>query len=119
MVVFLSFGSYILKPNLIYNRINFKCTNEAAIGKSLELTSNALTKLRSENLWKLRTAIINCSLRLQLIICHKKELHSSLSSIKLVLIPKKCYQCKLVCTGTLNEWCKILTIKTLTEVNRT
>ena len=26
------------------------------------------------------------------------------------------YQCKLVCTGTMNEWCKILTIKTLTEV---
>ena len=24
--------------------------------------------------------------------------------------------CQLVCTGTMNEWCKILTIKTLTEV---
>ena len=56
------------------------------------------------------------SLRLQLIICHKKELLSSLSSIKLVLIRNKCYQCKLVCSGTMNEWCKILTIKTLTEV---
>ena len=28
-------------------------------------------------------------------------------------------QCKLVCTGTINEWCKILPIKTLTEVSRT
>ena len=58
-------------------------------------------------------------LRLQLIICHKKELLSSLSSIKLVLIRTKCYQCKLVCTGTIIEWCKMLTIKTFTEGNRT
>ena len=50
---------------------------------------------------------------------HKKELLSSLSSIKLVAIRNKCYQCKLVCTGTMNEWCKILTIKTLTDVNKT
>ena len=71
------------------------------------------------NLWKLQTAIINRPMRLQLIICHKKEVHSSLSSIKLVLIRDKCYLCKLVCTDTMNEWCKILTIKTLTEVNRT
>ena len=28
------------------------------------------------------------------------------------------YQCKLVCTGTMNNWWKILMIKTLTEVNR-
>ena len=103
MVVFLCFGSCILKFNIIQDKNKFKCT----------------TKLRSENLWKLRTAIINRPLRLQLIICHKKELLSSLSSIKLVLIRNKCYQCKLVCTGTMNEWCKILTIKTLTEVNRT
>ena len=34
-------------------------------------------------------------MRLQVIICHKKELLSSLSSIKLVLIRNKCYQCKL------------------------
>ena len=27
------------------------------------------------------------------------------------------YQSKLVCTDTMNEWCKLLTIKTLTEVN--
>ena len=39
--------------------------------------------------------------------------------IKLVLIRSKCYQCKLVCTDAMNEWCKILTIKPLTEVNRT
>ena len=76
-------------------------------------------KLRSENLWKLPTAIINRPLRLHLIICHKKELLSSLSSIKLVLIRNKCYQCKLAFTGTMNEWCKKLTVKTLTEVNRT
>ena len=31
-------------------------------------------KLRSENLWKLRTAIINRPMRLQLSICHKQEL---------------------------------------------
>ena len=58
-------------------------------------------------------------MKLQLIICLKKELLSLLSSIKLVLIRNKFYQCKLVYTGTMNEWCKILTIKTLTEVNRT
>ena len=57
-------------------------------------------------------------MKLQLIIRHKKELLSLLASIKLELIRNKCYQCKLVCTGTMNEWCKILTIKTLTEVNR-
>ena len=85
----------------------------------LEISSNALTKLRSENLWKLRTAMINRRLRLQLIICHKKVLRSSLSSVKLLLIGNKCYQSKLVCIGTMNEWCKILTIKTLTEVKRT
>ena len=38
------------------------------------------------------------------------------ASIKLVQIRNKCYQCKLVCTGVMNEWCKILTIKTFTEV---
>ena len=76
-------------------------------------------KLRLENLWKLRTAIIDRPMRLQLIICHKKELLSSLSSITLVLIRNKCYQSQLVCIIMINEWCKILTIKTLTEVNRT
>ena len=65
----------------------------------IKVSSNALTKLRSENL----TAIINRLMRLQLIICHKKELLSSLSSIKLVLMRYKCYQCKLVCTGTMSE----------------
>ena len=99
MVFFLCVGRYILLPK-------FK----------IKISSNALTKLQSENLWKLRTVIINRPMRLQLIICHKKEL---LSSVKLVLIRNKCYQCKLVCTSTMNECCKILTIKTLTEVNRT
>ena len=37
------------------------------------MNSNALTKLRSENLWKLLTAIVNRPLRLQLIICHTKR----------------------------------------------
>ena len=46
-------------------------------------------------------------MKLKLIICHKNELLSSVSSIKLVLIRNKCYQCKLVGTGTMNEWCKI------------
>ena len=39
---------------------------------------------------------------LQLIICHEKELLSSLSSIKLVLMRNKCYQGKLDCTGTIS-----------------
>ena len=100
MVVFLCFGSYSLPSNLVFK---------------IKIGSNALTKLRSENLWKLRTEFD--LMRMQLIICHKKELLSSLSSIKLVLALNKCYLCKLVCTGTMNEWCKILTIKTLTKVN--
>ena len=59
-------------------------------------------------------------MRLQLIICLKKRTpFFAFSSIKLVLIRNKRYQCKLVCTGPMNECCKILTIKTLTEVNRT
>ena len=75
--------------------------------------SNALTKLQSENLWKLQTAIINRPMRLQLIICQKKELLSSIfSSIKLVIIRNKCYQSKLVCTGTMSKWCKKLAMKT-------
>ena len=41
------------------------------------------------------------------------------TNIKLILICNKCYQCKLVCTGPMTEWCKILMINTLTEVNRT
>ena len=48
----------------------------------MKISSNALTRLRSENLWKLGTAIINRPMKLQLIICHKKELLSLLSSIK-------------------------------------
>ena len=101
---FFCFGSYILQSNLIF---------------TIKISSKALTKLRSVSFWKLRTAIINRFMRLELIICPKKERISSLSSIKLVPIRNKCYQCKLVCTGTMNEWCKILTIKILTEVNRT
>ena len=79
-------------------------SNEAAIRKSLEIVN-------SDN--------YNRPMRLQVIISHKKELLSSLSSIKLVPIRNKCYLCKLVCIGMMHEWCKILTIKTLTEVNRT
>ena len=78
----------------------------------------ALMKLGLEILWKLQTAIINRPMRLQLIICHKKELLSSLSSIKLVLICNKCYQCKLVGI-MINEWCEILTTKIFTKVNKT
>ena len=44
----------------------------------IKIGSNALTKLRLVNLWKLRTAIINRPKRLQIIICRKKELLSSL-----------------------------------------
>ena len=102
MVVFLCFGSHSLQSNLIFK---------------IKISSNVLTKLQSENLWKLQTEFD--LMRLQLIICHKKELFSSLSSMKLVPTRNKCYQSKLVCTDSMNDWCKILTIKTLTEVNRT
>ena len=86
----------------------------------IKISSNAQTKLRSENLWKSRTAIIiNRPMRLQLNVSHKKDLLSWFSSIKLGLIPNKCFQCKLVCTGTINKWCKVSTIKTLTKVTRT
>ena len=57
--------------------------------------------------------LIDIPMRLQHIICHEKEFLSSPSFMKLVLIRNRCYQCKLVCTGTMNEWCKILTIKTI------
>ena len=36
---FLCFGSYILQSNLISRQNKFKCTNEAAIGKSLEIAN--------------------------------------------------------------------------------
>ena len=61
----------------------FKCTIEAAIRKSLEIANSD----------------INRPMRQQFIICHKNELLSLLSSIKLVLIRNKCYQCKLICTA--------------------
>ena len=57
MVVFLCLGSYSLQSNLIFK---------------IKISSNALTKLRSENLWKLRTEFD--LMRLQLIICHKRAL---------------------------------------------
>ena len=56
MEVFLCFGSYSLQSNQIFK---------------IKIRSNALTKLRSENHWKLRTEFD--LMRLQLIICHKKE----------------------------------------------
>ena len=63
----------------------------------IEIGSNALTNLRSENLWKLRRAIINRPMRLQLIICHKKRTSFfDFFSPTLVLIRNKCYRCKLV-----------------------
>ena len=40
IVVFLCFGSYILQANLIQDKNRFKCTNEAAIGKSLEIANS-------------------------------------------------------------------------------
>ena len=61
MVVFLFFGSYSLPSNLVFK---------------IKIGPNALTKLRSEYLWKLRTEFD--LMRMQLIICHKKELLSSL-----------------------------------------
>ena len=41
------------------------------------------------------------------------------SLIKLIQICNKCYQCKLFFTSTMNEWCKILPMKTITEVDKT
>ena len=57
MVVFLCFGSYILQSNLISNKNKFKCTNQAAIGKPLEIVNSNNIRL----------------IRLQVIICHKKR----------------------------------------------
>ena len=34
------FGSYILQFNLISRKNKFKCTNKAAIGKSLEIVNS-------------------------------------------------------------------------------
>ena len=59
--VFLCFGSYSLPSNVVFK---------------IKIGSNALMKLRSENLWKLQTEFD--LMRLQLIICHKKELLFSL-----------------------------------------
>ena len=39
MVVFLCFGSYILQSSLIQDRNKFKCTDEDAIEKSLEIAN--------------------------------------------------------------------------------
>ena len=89
--------SFCVLEVIFYSLIQFQDKN----------TFKCTTKLRSENLWKLRTAIIDRPMRLQLIVCLKKELLSSLSSVKLVLIRNKCYQCKLVCIGLMNEWYKI------------
>ena len=97
----------------------FEVTFYSLIYFNIKISSNALTKLRWKKLRKLRTAIIKRPMRLQLIICHKKELLPLLSSIKLKLIHNKCYQCKLICTGAMNKCCKILTIKILTEDNKT
>ena len=36
-----------------------------------------------------------------------------------MLIRNKCYQCKLIRAGTMNKWCKILTIKTRCGVEDT
>ena len=58
----------------LQDKNKFKCPNETAIGKSLDQ----------------RTATINRSMRLQLFICHKKELLSSLSSVKLELMHQGC-----------------------------
>ena len=45
-----------------------------SVNSWIKIGLNALTKLQSENLRKLWTAISNRSVRLQLIICHKKDL---------------------------------------------
>ena len=81
----------------------------------IEKGSNALTKLRSENFWKLRRAIINTPMRLQLNICHKKELLSLI-----FFFSNTCANTQQVlpvqtgCTGRMNEWCEKLAMKALT-----
>ena len=63
---------------------------------------------------KLRTAIINRPEAAAYYLPQKRAAFFAFSAIKLMLIGNKCYQCKLVCTGTMIEWCKKLTMKTLT-----
>ena len=59
MVVFLCFEVTFYSLILFQDKNKFKCTNDAL-------------KLRSENFGKLRTAIINRPMKLQLTICLKK-----------------------------------------------
>ena len=74
----------------------------------IKIGSNALTMLRSENLWKLRTAMkIKRSMKLQVIICRKRAPFFAFS-VKHLLTRKKCYQCKLVCAVAITESCKKL-----------
>ena len=61
-------------------------------------------------------------MRLQLIISCKKRapffaffFYVTRANMQQVLR----HQCKLICTRRINEWCKIFTIKTLMEVNKT
>ena len=58
MVVFSCFGSYILQSNLTSKQ---------------KISLNALTKLQSENLWKLPTAIINRPMGLQVYYLPQKR----------------------------------------------
>ena len=63
--------------------------------------------------------VLSSHVHTRLLFATKKNSFLRFFSLKPVLIRNKRYQCKLVCTGPMNEWCKILTIKTLTELNRT
>ena len=75
-------------------------------------------KLQLENLRKLRTAIIINRLDAAYYLSQKRA-PSFAFFYKARVNTQKCYQCQLVCTIMINEWSKILAIKTLTEVNRT
>ena len=72
----------------------FKYTNEAAIGKSLEIANSNNYKTYEAAGYYLP----------------QKRAPFFAFSIKLVLICNKFYQCKLVCTGAMNECCKKLTM---------
>ena len=108
MVVFLCFGNYILQSNLIsfQDKNRFKCTNEAAIGKSLKIANSDIND--SEFLFLL-IDLWGCSLLLP----------QKRASFFVCLYKTHANTQKALPVGTMNEWCKILTIKTLTEVNRT
>ena len=98
MVVFLCFGSYILKYNLISRALT-----KAAIEKSLEIAN-------SDNQQTSEAAAYYLSQKRASFFAFFYKTRANTQQVP----PEQ-----TSFTGTMNEWCQILTIKTLTEVNRT